>query len=76
MDDNNIIVTALGAMITLVGAFSAFALKLTNSFMQFLKEERSQRDLIMTRATLSIDRLAREIQQMRSDLFEEEKDHG
>ena len=76
MDETNIIVTALGAMVTLVGAFSAFALKLTNSFMQFLKEERSQRDLIMTRATLSIDRLVREVQQMRSDLFEEDKDHG
>jgi len=76
VDDTNIIVTALGAMVTLVGAFSAFALKLTNSFMQFLKEERSQRDLIMTRATLSIDRLVREVQQMRSDLFEEDKDHG
>ncbi|HEU4607870.1 MAG TPA: hypothetical protein VFS31_07155 [Chitinophagaceae bacterium] len=77
MDDSNVIITALGAMITLVGAFSAFALKLTKSFMEFLKEERAQRDLIMTRAIISIERLANEVRQMRADLFdEEEKDHG
>lgn len=59
MDENTIAV--IGAMVTMVTAFSAFALKLQKDFLEFLAEEREQRKTIMNNSTNALHRLATEV---------------